>query len=97
MSPLGHAEGVRFAFRGPHGGNWHPLTTLSHLLDVELFGLDPRGHHGVNVLLRIVTQGGASTLDLLAWVLFTLPIALAVWIVKRVFKPHDDLATPPAE
>ena len=25
----------------PHGGNWHPLTSLSHMLDVQLFGLAP--------------------------------------------------------
>jgi hypothetical protein len=39
------------------------------------------GGPGLNVLLRIVTRGGADTLDLLAWVLFTLPIALAVWML----------------
>src|SRR5438128_4425432 len=26
-------------------GNWHPLTNLSHMLDVQLFGLDPGKHH----------------------------------------------------
>ena len=34
--------------------NWHPLTWLSHLLDVSLFGLDPRGHHLHNALLHAV-------------------------------------------
>jgi tetratricopeptide (TPR) repeat protein len=33
-------------------GNWHPLTWLSHMLDVELFGLAPAGHHAVNVALH---------------------------------------------
>ena len=32
--------------------NWHPLTWLSHALDVELFGLDPAWHHLVNVALH---------------------------------------------
>ena len=31
---------------------WHPLTWLSHMLDVELFGLHPGGPHMVNVLLH---------------------------------------------
>jgi Flp pilus assembly protein TadD len=36
---------VAWAFTTRHMGNWHPITWLSHLVDVELFGLDPRGHH----------------------------------------------------
>ncbi len=39
------------------------------------------GGPGLNVLLRILSRGGASTMDLLAWVLFTLPIGLAVWML----------------
>jgi tetratricopeptide (TPR) repeat protein len=31
--------------------NWHPLTWLSHMADVEAFGLKPWGHHLINVLL----------------------------------------------
>jgi len=34
--------------------NWHPLTVLSHMLDVEIFGLDPAGHHGTNLVLHVV-------------------------------------------
>jgi len=29
--------------------NWHPLTWISHMADVKLFGTNPRGHHAVNV------------------------------------------------
>ena len=39
------AEGLRWAFLETHSSNWHPLTWLSHMLDVQLFGLQPRGHH----------------------------------------------------
>jgi len=48
-------EGVRFAFSSTHGGNWHPLAWLSHMTDVELFGLDPRGHHATSLLLHALT------------------------------------------
>ena len=34
-------------------GNWHPLTWMSHMLDVELFGLDAAGHHWMNVILHV--------------------------------------------
>ena len=37
------AEGVRWALTAGVASNWHPLTWLSHQLDVTLFGLDPRG------------------------------------------------------
>jgi len=35
-------------------GNWHPLTLLSHMLDVQVFGLNPAGHHGVNLGLHVI-------------------------------------------
>src|SRR5437588_1042709 len=44
--------GVVAAFAESHARNWHPLTTISHMLDCQLFGLDPAGHHLVNVLLH---------------------------------------------
>lgn len=50
-------EAVGWALTTTRGGIWHPLTWLSHLLDVELFGLRPWGHHLVNVLLHAVNAG----------------------------------------
>lgn len=47
-------EGVKWAFTNGHARNWHPLTTLSHMLDCQLFGLRPGGHHFVNVLLHTI-------------------------------------------
>lgn len=35
-----------------HASNWHPLTWLSHAVDVSLFGLDPHLHHLTNILLH---------------------------------------------
>ena len=42
--------GVIWAFTHVHSQNWHPLTTISHMLDCQLFGLNPGAHHLVNVL-----------------------------------------------
>ncbi|EEF60463.1 tetratricopeptide repeat protein [Pedosphaera parvula] len=53
-----------WAFTTGHAGNWHPLTWISHMLDVQLYGLQPVGHHLTNVLLHT-----ANTL-LLFWTLF---------------------------
>lgn len=48
-------RGFVWALTHAHGANWHPLTTLSHMLDCQLFGLNPTGHHLVNVLLHGAT------------------------------------------
>jgi tetratricopeptide (TPR) repeat protein len=45
-------HGVVWAF-GRHAGNWHPLAWLSHMLDCQLYGLKPAGHHLTNVLLHV--------------------------------------------
>jgi Tfp pilus assembly protein PilF len=47
------AAGVVWAFTSMHAGNWHPLTWLSHMLDVELFGLEAGRHHLTNLLLHL--------------------------------------------
>ena len=41
---------VTWAFRSLEQSNWHPITWLSHALDCQIFGLNPAGHHMVNVL-----------------------------------------------
>jgi tetratricopeptide (TPR) repeat protein len=46
-------EGVRWAFSTSHAANWHPLTWLSHMADVQLYGLSPLGHYRTNLLLHI--------------------------------------------
>ncbi len=43
---------VRWAMTATVQANWHPLTWMSHMLDVQLFGLDPHGHHLHNILLH---------------------------------------------
>jgi len=45
-------DSVKWAFLSPVSANWHPLTIMSHMLDCQLFGLNPWGHHLVNVLLH---------------------------------------------
>src|SRR5262249_36495942 len=42
-----------WAFTSGYAANWHPLTWLSHMLDVRLFGLNAGGHHITNVLFHL--------------------------------------------
>jgi protein O-mannosyl-transferase len=50
------ATGLAWAFGRLHGEQtyWHPLTWVSHMLDCQLYGLRPGGHHLTNVLLHAV-------------------------------------------
>ena len=49
------AAGVHWAFTTPsHAHNWHPLTWLSHMLDCQLYGLEPAGHHLTNLALHVL-------------------------------------------
>ena len=45
--------GVAWAFTHRHGETWHPITSLSHMLDCQLYGLWPGGHHLTSVLLHV--------------------------------------------
>jgi tetratricopeptide (TPR) repeat protein len=46
------AAGARWAFTSVEAANWFPLTRLSHMLDVQLFGLRSGWHHGSSVLIH---------------------------------------------
>ncbi len=45
-------ENVRWAFTGTAAGYWLPVTFLSHMADVEMFGTRAGGHHTVNVAIH---------------------------------------------
>jgi tetratricopeptide (TPR) repeat protein len=48
------AASASWALRTTYFNTWHPLTWLSHMLDVELYGMNPAGHHLTNVVLHIL-------------------------------------------
>jgi len=45
-------QGLSWAFRAFYHSYWHPVTWLSHMADVSLFGLDAAGHHLTNLLFH---------------------------------------------
>src|SRR2546423_6648926 len=47
--------GIIWAFTHIQAGNWHPLTTISHMFDCELFDLRAGAHHFVNVVLHALS------------------------------------------
>ena len=56
-------DNLIWALTTTHASNWHPLTWISHMLDVQLFGLDAGSHHMTNVYFHILNS------LLLFWVL----------------------------
>ena len=47
-------QGIALAFTSQHARNWHPLATISHMLDCQLYGLKAGGHHATNVILHSI-------------------------------------------
>jgi len=57
-------ESITWAWTGAHASNWHPLTWMSHMLDVQLGGSDPAVHHRTSVFLHALN---AALCFLLFW------------------------------
>jgi tetratricopeptide (TPR) repeat protein len=76
-------EALRWAWTSGYAANYHPLTWLSHQLDVELFGLAPGPHHLVNVALHAASA-------LLAFALFAeiLASVSAAGVAAALFAWH---------
>ncbi len=49
-------DGVKWAFSTRDASNWHPLTWLSHMLDVSWYGLRPVGHHATSLLIHVTNS-----------------------------------------
>ena len=88
--------GVVWALTSTAASNWHPVTWLSHMLDVQVWGLDPRGHHATSlllhtlsaVLLYLLLEGmtGARWPSALAAALFAvhpLHVESVAWVAER--------------
>jgi Flp pilus assembly protein TadD len=45
-------DGIVAAFTKPQGGGWSPVATLTHMIDVDIFGLDPGPPHFINVIFH---------------------------------------------
>lgn len=76
-------DNVVWAFGSRHAGNWHPLTWISHMVDVQLFDVKPKGHHLTNLLLHLVNT----------WLLFLVLRSMtnSVWpsaLVAGLFAVH---------
>jgi hypothetical protein len=87
---------MAWAFSATEASNWHPLTWLSHMLDAQLFGLNPAGHHltsivlhGVNALLVFALLNALTGAVGRSWFvaaffgLHPLRVESVAWIAER--------------
>ena len=90
------AANIHWAFTESHSSNWHPVTWISHMLDVDLFGLNAGGHHATNLIfhslntlllllffrLVAINQLAATTMAAL-FALHPMHVESVVWIAER--------------
>ncbi|HEV2691966.1 MAG TPA: tetratricopeptide repeat protein [Verrucomicrobiae bacterium] len=89
-------KGITWAFTTAWASNWHPLTWLSHMLDCDLFGLDPHPPHWINLgfhaantlflffwLHELTGRRGRSFLVAALFAIHPLHVQSVVWISER--------------
>ncbi len=89
-------EGLRWAWGANYASNWHPLTWMSHMLDVELFGFSEAGHnlenvawHAANSVLVLLVfaswtqRFGASVFIAACFALHPQHVESVAWIAER--------------
>lgn len=77
------SRGVAWALTTGTDANWFPLTWISHMLDVELFGTNAGGHHVTSLIIHL-----ASTLLLFAALLRMTGAAGRSGFVAGLFALH---------
>jgi protein O-mannosyl-transferase len=89
-------QGSIWAFTTGHAANWHPITWLSHMMDVQIFGMAAGPHHVVNMvfhiantlllfwlLLRTTGAWGRSSMVAALFAVHPLHVESVVWIAER--------------
>ncbi len=89
-------DGFKWALTSTFAANWFPLTWLSHMLDVEIFGVDPGAHNLVNVsihalnsilcfawLSRMTKQWIPSLWVAAMFAIHPLHVESVAWVVER--------------
>lgn len=76
-------SGIIWAFTGFYESNWYPLTWLSHMIDVELYGLDPAGHHVTNMLFHL-----CNSLLLFLLLILSTQQKISAFLVAMLFAIH---------
>ena len=89
-------KGLIWAFTTHHAANWHPLTWISHMLDCDLYGLNPGLHHLTNVwfhiantlllfliLMQMTGNAWQSVMVAALFALHPLHVESVAWVAER--------------
>ncbi len=89
-------ETFRWALTSTEQANWHPLTWMSHALDVSLFRLNPAGHHFTSILIHAVnvillflilmwatSRPGPSLFVALLFAMHPINVESVAWVAER--------------
>lgn len=89
-------QGLLWALTSTYAANWHPISWISHMLDCDLYGLNPSGHHLNNLLFhiggtlllflslfRMTGARGRSLLVASLFALHPLHVESVAWISER--------------
>ena len=87
---------IKWSIRTFEQHNWHPLTWISHAIDSQLFGIDPAGHHAMNiafhaldavvlfwVLLLATGFAGRSFMVAMLFAVHPINVESVAWISER--------------
>jgi protein O-mannosyl-transferase len=87
---------LKWALTTTYNANWHPLTWVSHIIDYQLYGLKPAGHHLTSLLFhlassvllflllnRLTGAPGCSALAAALFALHPLRVQSVVWVAER--------------
>ncbi|MDZ4857844.1 MAG: tetratricopeptide repeat protein [Candidatus Hydrogenedentes bacterium] len=89
-------SGIRWAFTTGHAANYHPITWLTHMADVSVYGLRPAGHHLTNIILhslnaclvflalgRSTDAWGRAWIAALIFAMHPLHVESVAWVSER--------------
>ena len=90
------AKNILWAFTSVDAANWHPVTWLSHMADVQFYGMNPRSHHLTSVaihaistailfllLFRITGARWQSSIVAALFALHPLHVESVAWVAER--------------
>src|SRR5580765_6765130 len=91
-----NAENVEWAFANPYSATGGPLTWISHMLDVEMFGMDAGKHHATSLVLhlcntvlllallwRMTGAFGPSAVAAVLFAIHPLHVESVAWVSER--------------
>ncbi len=89
-------DGVVWALTTGHASNWHPLTWLSHMLDVQWFGMSAGAHHLTSLALHVLAtlllflllrtttgRAGPSAVVAALFAVHPLHVESVAWVAER--------------